>query len=178
MPVRRKLKMKPLPPWRRLDNTTAQAHLGNVLRSWEGTHYMQGQSTKGKFADCVGFLIGVANELTSREYMRSSLPQDVAFHSKRTAMAGMRMLMEAYPEWSKHATFDCLHPGDVLGVGPRNGGPGHAIMVGDRPNTLIHCVQNSGVHYTGVGLLQDYQELKHVYRCADPGIWLEVPDAY
>ncbi len=178
MPVRRKLKMKQLPKWKPLQNRTAQAHLGCVFRKWEGTHYMEGQSRVGEYADCVGFVIGVANELVSREYLRSSMPQDVAFHHKATALTGMRMIMEAYPEWKKHGTFDCLMPGDVLAVGPRAGGPGHAVFVGDRPNTLIHCVQSSGVHYTGIGLLQDYQELKHVYRCTDPQVWLEVPDAY
>jgi hypothetical protein len=64
-----------------------------------------------------------------------------------------------------------LEPGDWVVTGPAGGGPGHAMVVGPRPNTLWHCNRGPGVCWTGIGLAMNDQAIHRVYRFLDRNRW-------
>lgn len=80
----------------------------------------------------------------------------------------MRQIMERYPR-HEEVTDGWVEPGDVLVTGPRNGGPGHMMIVGPRANTVWQA-SSDHVHYTGLALPYT-SKLFRVYRMCDRELW-------
>lgn len=141
--------------------------LRKVLLSWEGTPYAAGQAVKGVGVDCVRFVCEVFKELEGLESIPLvSIPADVSLHSREGAMAAFHQIMAAYQPSRKVTS---IQPGDVLVVGPANGGPGHAMIVGCSPNVLYHAAP-SGVARTGIGFVEGHQKVYGIYR-KDKSAW-------
>jgi hypothetical protein len=156
----------------------AERRLSNIFRSWEGTPYRAGQQMKGPKGgvDCVRFAFGVLDELYG--FVRCDvpkLPQDIALHNKTTAMKAMRQLLKLYEPNAK-VEDGTVQPGDIVVVAPPNGGPGHALVGGIRPNTLWHST-GQFVQMTGIGLLHAGfmpWKLAAIYRAKDRERWAKV----
>jgi len=159
------LKWEPM-PW-----APVQERLKQVLGPWLGTPYMKGQRCKGSGVDCVRFVTGVLDELYGFERVSApKLPQDVALHSRATAIGAMKALLEIYP-FHEEVTGPMIQPGDIIVVGPLKGGPGHVMIVGPRRNTLWHSHQPIGVQITGLAFNEQEQEVFKIYRLQDRHSW-------
>lgn len=153
------LTWRPLPP----EDEAFGKKLATVLAAWQGTPYHEGQQAPGLGVDCVRFVCAVLDEMLLRERTPiSTLPPDAAMHNRAGALGVMKKIASLYP----HVTVEdeSLEPGDVVVVGPRNGGPGHAMIVGTQKNVLWHAVRPR-VSRTGVGEAHAHDlELFRVYR--------------
>lgn len=152
------------------------AKLGRVLGDWQGTPYESGQRFKGRAADCIGAVFGVFDELDGRvRAVDPQMPQDVAMHSRSSAVAAMRALLRIYAPVKKLRTVagaaTLVHPGDLVITGPLNGGPGHIAMVGPRRNELWHATAGPGFHQSGWSLTRD-QVLHAVFRPQEKFRWI------
>ncbi len=134
-----------------LQNQNISERIRRILKEWEGTPHMDGQQTKGVACDCVHFVAGVLDELAGTTTPLNVFPPDSAFHSKETAWKAFRQFKNRFDgiEVPKKTIFQ---PGDVLIVGPRNGGPGHAVLVG-ADEDIWHCNSRKVVR-TGLGYLR------------------------
>jgi hypothetical protein len=153
--------------------------LESVLSSWENTPYNSRHATKGVGVYCTAFVAGVLDELFRRSVPTplNVIPHDVSLHSGPAARKGLRWFLRHYPTaqriWSATAsdspTVD-VEPGDILITGPVGGGPGHAMMIGPRKNTVWQAFGQS-VHYTGLAVPEG-NLLYAVYRFTDKEAWL------
>lgn len=111
-----------------------------VLAAWDGTPYMQGQQCPGVGVDCVRFVTGFLAAMDRREGNLGDLkiPQDASMHNKKKALGAMRFFLSEWPDHENILDSGRVQPGDILVLGPPNGGPGHAIVVGPDKNTLWH----------------------------------------
>lgn len=152
--------------------------LGRILEAWEGTPYRIGQCLRGTGAYCTAFLCAVLDDLYRRPEATPlpEIPIDASMHAPETARSGLRWFLEHYPNHERVQPgpdgYTVVQPGDVLVTGPQGGGPGHAILVGPRENTLWQC-SGLGVHYTGLALYEHY-DLYAVYRMTDRHQWLSI----
>lgn len=143
-----------------------------ILDSWARTPYMEGCQGKGQGVDCVRFVAAVLDELYGfRRVPTDRLPQDIALHRPRTARAAMRKILRVY-EPNEEVRGVTLQPGDVVVVGEPSGGPGHAMIVGARKNTLWHATP-AGVHRTGWGQYDGVAVVHHAFRLSDRHRWVE-----
>lgn len=157
---------EPLP----LDLGDAGVRLASILAGWEGTRYMEGCQAKGGGVDCVRFVAGVLDDLYGFARVPTDrLPQDIALHRPRSARAAMRKILRIYSPNVAVAGI-AVQPGDVFVVGAPSAGPGHAMIVGPRRNTLWHATP-IGVHYTGWGQYEGIATVHHVFRMADRERW-------
>jgi len=150
-----------------------ESRLDAILLSWKDTKYQAGQQCKGVATDCVGFVCGVLDELTHREPTpRESLPQDAAFHARETAEAGMRLIARMYSpmEFRHESQMWVVEPGDIVVTGSEGGGPGHAMIVGARPNELWHA-NNRRVMRGGMVLMDKFQKVFRVCRMGNRASW-------
>ena len=129
------------------ENLAVEARLMAILRSWDGTPHMDGQQCCGVAVDCVRFVSAVLDELSGTRTELERLPQDASFHNADICWKALRQFMQAFP--STDVGRGSVQPGDVLITGPKNGGPGHAIVVG-ADQALWHC---DGETVTRVGLV-------------------------
>lgn len=144
--------------------------LGSILRVWEGTPYGSGQSCAGAASDCIGFVFGALDDLYRKEpHVRVPLPSDASMHNPDSARATMRELLRMYP--NDPVTNGIIEPGDVLVTGVPNGGPGHAMLVGDLKSSLWHCNIRGKVCYTGLGFATDFQVVAGIYRPRQKELW-------
>lgn len=149
----------------------AVERLGKILDSWEDTPYTEspGPEPKGVGVSCVGFLCGVMDELLRViepiDYPR--LPRDLGMNNPAKARTTLRTVLEAFPEHER-VNVMAVQPGDVLVVG--QAGPGHAMIIGPRRNTIWHA-GGSHVHYTG-WVLPPHSKLFAVYRLLDRNSWI------
>ncbi len=144
--------------------------LARILEEWCDTPYVMGEAKPRVGVYCTAFVTAVLDELYRRpQAPLPSIPHDAGMHDKETAMAGMRWFLG---HWANHAkvTDGWVQPGDLVVTGPRDGGPGHAILVGPRENTLWQCSGRSGVHFTGMSIPDNYT-LHAVYRMTDRLSW-------
>lgn len=147
-----------------------ERRMGRILDSWEGTPYDAGQAQKGVGAFCTAFVVGVLDELyRCAPTPLPLIPQDAAMHDPDRARAGLRWFLERYPRHERIPN-GIMQPGDVLVTGPVGGGPGHALIVGPRENTIWQC-SGQGVHYTGLALPTSYR-LHSIYRMTNRTEWL------
>ena len=143
----------------------------NVLLAWLGTEYGSGQRCRGVAADCIGFACGALDDVDGRSRAKDPrVPADVCLHDPERARAAIRDLLEVYEPWEP--VRDLLQPFDLIVAGPAGGGPGHALLVGPRRNTLWQCSQARGVHWSGWALGPGYESLHAAYRLGDRERWL------
>jgi hypothetical protein len=153
-------------PWIELPEPALGA-LRIVLQSWHETPYMAGQALKGVGVDCVRFVCEVIRELEGQEEIPLvNIPADASLHNRAGAMAAFHQIISAYQPATRVST---LQPGDVLVIGPANGGPGHAMIAGPIKNTLWHSC-SMGVQMTGIGFVSGYQKIFGIYR-KDKSAW-------
>jgi len=146
------------------------ARFGSILSSWEWTRYLPGCQRKGQGVDCVRFVAGVLDELYG--FARAAtdrLPQDIALHRPEGARAAMRKILRIYSPHER-VTGISVQPGDIFVIGEPQGGPGHAMIVGPRKNTLWHATL-LGVHFTGFGQYAGLTTVHEVYRMRDRARW-------
>ena len=140
-----------------------------ILGEWEDTPYNTKFADKGVGVYCSAFVCRVLDELYQREPTAlPAIPADIGFHSREGAAAGLHWFMRTYPAFKKLQGIE-IEPGDILITGPVGGGPGHAMIVGPRENTLWQA-DEGGVHYTGMSLPDSY-ELYDVFRSTDREKW-------
>lgn len=123
---------------------------------------MDGQSCKGVWADCVGFVGGVIDEL----YRIKTVQARPRVHKKKPHFDGnahLELIKYLRTHWpSEVCEPTAVEPGDVL-VCRLGQGPGHILLVGTRPNTAWHCVEGLGVCLAAFGsldVLQSYRLLE------------------
>lgn len=142
-----------------------------VLESWEGTPYVLGACQKQRGVDCVRFVASVIDELYGRRRADqiATLPPDAALHDRAGAIGAMKRILELYPCDPVEDSF--IEPGDVFVTGAANGGPGHAMIAGNRQGELWHAssekVCRTGTAFTTTGLMK----LHRVYRGRDRFLW-------
>lgn len=147
-----------------------ELRLREILEQWEDTPYLSGQAVPGIGVYCTAFVARVLDELYRQpDTPLPSLPNDIGFHNRAGALAGLRYFMRRYPN---HTEVDgwMVEPGDVLITGPANGGPGHAMIVGPDPETLWQADTGVGVHRSRF-VLRASHRLHAVYRFFDRQKW-------
>lgn len=163
--------------WTPLDNEDLLMRLADVLVSWNRTPYREGQQCKGYGTDCVRFVCGVLDELQGTKTPIKTLPQDASLHAPELARASMRKIMTLFGPYDK-VEDGKVQPGDILVTGPRNGGPGHAMIVGFQRNTIWEatspCVRRIG--WSIEACL--HNKLYHVIRVRDRETrWAKTPES-
>lgn len=160
-------------PWP-YEPATAE-RLERILLSWEGTPYRVGSCQKGVGVYCTAFVAAVLDELYRRPPTPlPDLPNDIAFHNREGAIAGLRYFLRRYPVCWRIENGQPVEPGDILITGPQGGGPGHAMIVGTRPNTAWHAT-DAGVHFTGLAAPVQYR-FHGAYRFVDRADWRPTED--
>jgi len=150
-------------------SSTALAYLNGVLLSWEGTPYQTAQQCKGAGVDCVRFVCGVLDELYGLKTDITTLPRDAQMHNAAEAMKVARLIKALY-EPNKLVQDNVIEPGDVIVVGPAEGGPGHTLIVGPQKNTVWQ-VNSWAVCRTGMSFLLADQRRFFVLRCQTRDKW-------
>lgn len=136
-----------------------EARLQGLLQSWERTPYAAGQQVPRAGVDCIRFVTAILDGLN--QFQGSPLdvvPSDAAMHSREGAVRTIWSFCRAYG--LKSHSGPETQPGDVVLVAFRGGGPGHAMIVGPKPNTLWHVSTRgvcrcgwslpAGMHYSSV----------------------------
>ena len=144
------------------------------MRSWLGTKYVRGQSCKGAGVDCVGFVLGIINEMCrwGDRVKRVDFPQDASMHNPRGALAVMKQIADTFAPYERVEGTGIVEPGDVIVVGPQNGGPGHGMIVGAQKNTIWHSTGRA-VQFTGMDSLRITRlRIFRVYRYLEKRRWL------
>lgn len=127
-----------------------EARLQGLLQSWQGTPYARGQQCPKSGVDCVRFVTAVLDGLNQFDSTPLDLvPFDAAMHSREGAVRTIWSLCRGYGLRAYRGADS--QPGDVIIVSFRGGGPGHAMLVGPKPNTIWH-VGNRGVVRCGWSL--------------------------
>ncbi len=148
-----------------------EKRIEKFLLKWEGTPYMSGQMMVGEGADCIRFMAAFANSMFGEDLgTPERLPQDASMHSRSGAIAGMRKILRMYPTLRPTRSKE-LQPGDILAVGPKDGGPSHILIVGVKPNTMWHAINECGVCWTGWSLMKDHMKVFRAYRFKDRRDW-------
>lgn len=135
--------------------------LREAIEPWDQTPYLPDKQTAGVGVDCVRFVCAVMDSLTGRETDPRTLPQDAGLHRPDLARAAMRAIMTSYRPFTR-VEGRRVQGGDVLVVGPIEGGPSHAMIVGWEPNTIWHST-TPRVQMTGF-TLDDTLKVFKVYR--------------
>ncbi len=148
-----------------------ERRLTRILGEWERTPYDTKFSQKGEGSSCTGFICRVLDELYRRDETElPQIPNDIAFHDKAGAIAGLKWFMRVFPA-AERIEIGKVEPGDVIITEPTDGGPGHALIVGPRENTMWQTTDDVvGVHYTGLYVPSTYQ-LSAVFRFNDRETW-------
>lgn len=154
------------------DHPMALERLVKVLDSWEGTPWegCRRPGPRPPLSSCLEFLCGVMEDLLRVidpiDYPR--LPNDVGMNNPKVAKKALNGFMA--DQFPSHECVNSIRvqPGDVLAVG--QGGPGHAMIVGPRRNTLWHVTKGRCVHYTG-WVLPPQSQLFSIYRLTDRDLW-------
>ncbi len=148
-----------------------ERRLTRILGEWERTPYDTKFSEKQVGSSCAGFICRVLDELYGRSPTELlNIPNDISFHNRNGAMAGLKWFLQAYPE-AQQVTDMKVQPGDIIITQPEGGGPGHALIVGPRENTMWQTTDDIvGVHYTGLSVPSSYQ-LSAVFRFTDREKW-------
>ena len=155
-------------------SVNAMRRLRAVLASWDDTPYQHNQQIKGVGVNCSRFLAGVLDEMYRRptKTVLPDFPADGAMHDRAGAFRALRFFLDHYPNHPDEVVDGWCEPGDVIVVGPVNGGPGHAMIVGVDPNTVWHSPgPEESVCFTGFSLPEKYQRLFAVYRMSDRENW-------
>jgi len=160
------------------------ARVRAVQLAWNDTPYFSGSQTRGPTGgvDCVRLGTGMADDLFGwRRELPPNLALDTATHDRDEAEAQLRRLLRVYPELDAlevdmETGAYLVQPMDMVVVGPANGGSGHLVVVGWRPNTCWEA-DRPRVREIGVGSPagQLGYVVKHAYRFRNRERWL-APD--
>lgn len=123
------MKWNPLP-------SDVESRLELELQSWKGTKYASGQRVKRVGVDCVRFVCGVLDNMSGTRTEFRSLPCDAHLHVPEKAKRAMLQIIRRYPH-TRVENLTSVEPGDILVVGTQQA-PGHAMIVGTRPNQIWH----------------------------------------
>lgn len=131
---------------------------------WEDTPYMAGQRCIGQGVDCVRFVCAVLDLLHGCRHEVPRHVQDFSLHDPEGARQVTDLFKSFYPGFTVLDRAErTVEPGDVIITGHRQGGPGHAILVGGQPNRLWQALKG-GVRWGGMGLLRHYQTIFEIVR--------------
>lgn len=135
-----------------------------AIEHWEGTPYVLGSQAPGRSGgtDCVRFMAAVLDRLFWKRTAIETLPQDQALHDRAGAIAAMLSIRKLYMP-NRVVRDGTLEPGDVLVLGPRNGGPGH-VMIAGADRFLWHA-EGPGGEVVRTGLSSPLK-LFRVYRAS------------
>ncbi len=158
-----------------VESAGVSVRIHEVLESWVGTPYMEGQGVRGVATDCVRAVAGVLNDLFG--YVRAPLerlPQDVALHAPDTARAALRRFLAIYQPHRRLERGEPVEAGDVLVAGYN--GPGHALIAGASQWSLYHATEFAGFHRAGRSAFAPAADgrplqLFAVYRIGDKHKW-------
>ncbi len=160
--------------WKPLDfegSDIVTERISDICQEWEHTPYMSGQQVKGVGADCMRFVCGVMDELYGQKHEIPRQIQDQSLHDPKGAAEVLKMIQGYYLDLRTLEVGDrCVEPGDVIITGHGCGGPGHAIIVGARKNTVWQALKQS-VRMGGLGLLTHYQQIFVIFR-PDKKLWI------
>ena len=129
------------------------------LRSWEGTRYVDGAMEKQKGADCLRFVVAMADWLHgySSEQLPAipRLPRQTSLHDEGNAWGMVRWLQQRYPNrvvWSlddaNRGIEPDVCPGDIICV-KNQVHPGHALIAGTRKNEFWHTFNSRSMSARG-----------------------------
>jgi hypothetical protein len=124
---------------------------------------MKGQKVKGVGTDCVGFIVGVMEEMVGDTLDHAPLAD--AFQVRNSFEKSLRMYLKAYPAYS--VSVADVEAGDVLLIGRDRKGLEHVLMVGN--DNLWHC-GSRGVSRAGLNV-QSPMVLKKVLRYRYKETW-------
>ena len=156
------------------DGARVAYRIGEVLYSWLDTPYMLGQRSKGQGVDCINFLIAVLDELygfARPELIGLRLRGDRSLHNKIESERTKAAILSVYSPNCIVPSFQ-VEPGDIVITGPARGGPGHAMIVSDKPGVLVHATVRGGVQTAGCGYDRRTQRPLEVWRLLDKHRWL------
>ena len=136
--------------------------LGQILNDWEGTPRMMGQKAKGAGADCVGFIVGVMQELVGNKMDNPPLAD--AFQVRSTTEQSFRAYLKAYP--ADVVEGEVVEPGDIIIVGTKIQPMKHAMIAGNR--FLWHCGANV---VERASFTLDGMRVNKILRYKDKGGW-------
>jgi len=156
------MKLVPL-PYKWVGNCPYEDELREALALWDSTPYAPDQQCAQVGVDCVRFVCAIMDQISGRSTNPRTLPQDAAMHDRAGAVACMKQIMTLYkPIKPLGPHYPYVRGGDVLIVGRRTGGPGHAMIVGPDQNTIWHATFPR-VQRTGMYLDNDHKVFR-VYR--------------
>lgn len=167
--------------WRNLDfpgSDTVLYRLERTCEVWDGTPYMPGQrwASPSGGVDCVRFVCAVLDEMYGVHHEIPRDVQDRSLHDPAGAQRVMDLIRSYYPDHSQLEKHDrVVEPGDIIVTGHSGGGPGHAILVGPRKNTLWQATRRA-VRMCGMGLLAHYQQIWTIIR-PDKTLWVSREEA-
>lgn len=134
--------------WEPID-PDVMGRLEACLQRWSGTPYREMHQAARVGVDCVRFVCAVADQMSGKPPMAvDKVPSDRSLHDALGAMRAMRSLLRRYG--ARRVSSSTVQPGDVVIVGPKDGGPGHAMILGTKPNQVWQS-SKPAVHYTGFG---------------------------
>lgn len=139
--------------------------VNEVLSSWGGTPYANGQIVKGVASYCAAFPVAVLDELFSVDL---PIPK-LSFHRTTTAKRNLKFMLERYKEECSVLQLEprSLEPGDVLVLGEQS--PTHCMIVGGTVNHFWHSNSPLGVVRTGCGF---HSQILRVYRVTNKVKWI------
>ncbi len=108
---------------------------------------MPGQSCKGVYADCVGFVAGVLDEYLGTQ-SATRFPRQFTSGANLSPLVRYCKEHWGYEEISHSGIVVEGAPGDVL-IGRFARHSLHMYIVGTQPNTVWHCLENDGVCVMG-----------------------------
>lgn len=142
------------------------ARLAAAIAVWKGTKYHEGAQRPGAGVDCWRFVSAVADDMRLRPWIK--LPRmiaDAAMHNPEKARAALRWAMREHELTEIEGM--AIRPGDTVIAGPKDGGPGHAMLAGP-DGFLWHVTKNQGVDCTG--LTTHGLTFLHILR-VNPELW-------
>ena len=145
--------------------TEYDERLAELFDHWKGTPYMEGQQKAGSGVDCFRFVCAILDGMERTKRTVEHIPADRSIHDRRGAYRGFKRVLERYAPF-EIVRDKVLEPGDVLIAGPKNGGPGHALIAGHERSTLWH-VPGWGLEVRRIGMALSNGRLFRIYRTAN-----------
>lgn len=146
--------------------------LQEVLVSWLGTPYREGQCVKGMGCNCVFLGAGVLDELFGMEDRRKVpvLDPEVSVWNDKKSWSVVRAMRTL---WHGSDEVDFIEPGDLLvcrGTDSRTSpaNPGHLMIASADPNIIFETSKNLGVYSTR---LSHARPVIRIYRPRRKDLW-------
>lgn len=145
---------------------TWRERLMQVIHSWEGTPWIDGQQLRGRGVDCVRFVVGVLDELYRYDKPPVPvLPQHLGLHNRSDAIKATHAIASRYP----HVVVTEPEPGDIVVVNiGEQGGPGHVAIFGDPPRLVWHAVSKVGVCFSSASSIT---RIYKIWRPLEKELW-------